>query len=157
MATNFETIWEALRARLEAETSSFKSVVRFERLWAPEELPAIEVWDNGDETPESPEGLPPLWRASGSLFVIGQPIESLDSQEAAFSNLNALIHEVKGALERKATDLGAFGAFRPGHVSYWTSLGIEGVSLSVGRITKGSTGQKTGLAIAEIAIEIATQ
>ena len=153
MATNLETVWEALFAWLRAETTSFKSFARRSKQWGLEQLPALELYDNGDETPTDEDGLPPLWKAAGEIVIVAK-IE--DADEAPTAHLNDLIHEVREALERKATDAAASGATGPSATQHWTNLGIDGLSLSVGRVEKRSLGEQTGLAVAIIAIEIAT-
>lgn len=134
MAADVEAIWAALFARLQS-APSFVTRSRRRREWGLELLPALMVLDDaGDEVEVDSEdrardGLPPLLRLRGEIAIVAQ-VE--DDDEHPTTKLNALIREVRAALETKSDDLSATGAGR-----YWTDLDYPGLALAVGRVQKG--------------------
>jgi hypothetical protein len=155
VATNLETIWAAVAQRLADETTSFGNhVSRRERQWGMDQLPAIELYDNGDEDDIGDEEDPrPLWQATGEILILAHTPASAESPT---TQLNNLIYEVRTALERKPTDSVGSGPRASSPVGFWSNLGIQGLSISIGRTVKGSAGEKTGIAMAKMEITVTT-
>lgn len=156
-AIDTEAIWEALRERLEENTTSFQRVTRRRKLWTPEECPVLMVLDDeGDEDLLSdPDAPGPVFRLSGDLIIQakGQPADTDEKPTAA---LNALVKEVREALERKDTDPLGSGSFSGrGHLQHYTNLAGRLRTFAITKVEKGA-GELTGTSIARISIQMDT-
>lgn len=141
MATSSETIWAALLTRLQGGVSSAKTITRqvhAGKEWAFEQLPAVELWDNGTEEPWGErDGLQYGWSVSGEIVIVAKP--NSDAASSPFSDLNALVAEVKTALERDAGDLDTPGSafYGQGRAETYTNLGGRIASMRLGTVEKG--------------------
>jgi hypothetical protein len=151
MALDSNAIWDALKWRLEAETSGFIRISRRRRDWSIEEHPVLMVLDDsGDEQLLTDRDDPaPMWRLNGELvlLVINRAPESPGDDFVA--TLNTLKQSVMEALERKNTDPIGNG------LSHYTDLGGLVRVLSVTRVEKG-VGDKAGQAVVRISLEMDT-
>lgn len=151
MALDSNAIWDALKWRLEAETSGFARISRRRRDWSLEEHPVLMVLDDsGDEQLLTDRDDPaPMWRLNGELvlLVINRAPESPGDDFVA--TLNTFKQSVMEALERKNTDPIGNG------LSHYTDLGGLVRVLSVTRVEKG-VGDKAGQAVVRISLEMDT-
>jgi hypothetical protein len=151
MALDSNAIWNALKARLEDETSGFTRISRRRRDWSLEEHPVLMVLDDsGEEQLLTDRDDPaPMWRLTGELIllVINKAPESPGDDFA--STLNDLKASVMTALERKDADPIGNG------LTHYTDLGGLVRVLSVTRVEKG-LGDKTGQAVVRISLEMDT-
>lgn len=148
MAIDVEPLWAALAARLQANTSSFRAVLRRRKPFSPEELPALIVTDDsGDETlisdPRDPE---PQWRLSGEI-IVAATTQPRDADSKPTAALNDLVKEVRGALERKLTDPVGRGR------GFYTDLGGLVSVLSIVKVEKGVLENQS---IAKVTVEMET-
>lgn len=150
MALDAESIWEAVAARLKDRTSSFVTVTRKRRVnFAPEELPALMVLDDdGDETligePDDPA---PAWKLTGEIIVL---IRAEAEADRPASMLNALVREIREALERQVTDPAG------DRWGFYTDLDGAVQSLAVTRVEK-SGAPLVGFPVAKVSLEIETE
>lgn len=156
MATNPDTIWAALRDRLEQRATSFRKVVRYSRNdWALESMPVLEIREDGDETAETmPDGstLPPRWTHRGELAAIIHTAKDDMLSVPPMTQLHNLVHEIRTALERQTNDPQGSGEYRSDAGNHWTNLGGLVESMTVGPVKKG-VGSGAGTGMATIAIE----
>lgn len=151
-----ETVWVALLERFRNRAGIFKTIVRgsSDRHYSPEELPALEVWDNGNEEPQGQEeGRLIGYTISGDLIALAKANEERDL--SPFSSLNAALAEMRSALERKAGDRDTSGTAFQGQnqTSHFTTLGGLIAELRVGTTQKGG-GAQQGTAVAITAIQM---
>ncbi len=145
MATPIESTWAALLERLRAKLPDVRTISRQPAEWTPEQLPAVELWDNGNEAPIGEES--PLfygWRVSGEVVIHVRASLDLDRDRSPFSDLNEVLGAVREALASSPDDLPRSGA-------YWTDLGGLVENFALGTVEKGG-GAITGAVTARIPV-----
>lgn len=144
-AAAIETAWAALLDRLRAKLPDIATISRQPADWTPEQMPAVELWDNGREEPIGQES--PLfygWRVNGEIVIHARANLNLDRDRSPFSDLNELIGSVRAALASSPDDLPRSGA-------YWTDLGGAVENFACGSVEKGG-GAVTGAVSARIPV-----
>lgn len=145
MSAAIESAWAALLDRLRAKLPDVVTISRQPADWTPEQMPAIEVWDNGPEAPLGQDS--PLfygWRVNGEIIVHVRANLNLDRDLSPFSDLNEVVRSVRAALASTPDDLPRSGAF-------WTDLGGTVENFACGTVEKGG-GAVTGAVTARIPV-----
>jgi hypothetical protein len=151
MALDSNAIWDALKARLEANVSGFTRVSRRRRDWSVEEHPVLMVLDDsGEETLLTDIDDPaPMWRLTGELIVLVRNNDIENPGDDFPAAVDTLKRSVMEALERKIGDPVGSGW------SHYTDLGGLVRVLSVPKVEKGN-GDRTGQAVVRIGLVMET-
>lgn len=145
MSTATETIWETLLDRLKAEVEDVQTFSRQGAEWGMEQLPCLELWDNGTHSPVGQgAGLFLGWRLNGEIVLHARASSVEDRSRSPFSGLNDLIDQVVAALR---------SASRDGNAEAWWNLNGLVENVTIGNIEKGG-GALTGAVTAKIPITL---
>jgi hypothetical protein len=143
--TSTETIWETLLLRLKAGVEDVRTFSRQGAEWGMEQLPALELWDNGTHAPVGQgAGLFLGWRLSGEIVVHARAPSAEDKAKSAFSDLNDLIDNVISTLRSASVD---------GNAEAWWDLDGLVANVTVGAIEKGG-GALSGAVTAKVPISL---